>query len=94
MEAPWLGTLQPSGEDVSVVFESSRGRTRIEGETVMSTFDVFKRPDMPNFPVLYQGGVRYRWDGEETYGMLERSSMHDKIVWPRPEPVQGGGTTR
>ena len=38
--------------------------------------------DQPNFPVLYQGGVRYRWDGEETYGMLERSSMHDKITWP------------
>jgi len=80
VEAPWLGTLQPSGEDVSVVFESSRGRTRIEGETVMSTFDVFKRPDMPNFPVLYQGGVRYRWDGEETYGMLERSYPLEKIA--------------
>lgn len=36
---------------------------------------------MPNFPMLYQGGVRYRWDGEETYGMLERSSMRDKIDW-------------
>jgi len=80
--APWLTKLQPSGEDVSVVFESSRGQTRIEGETVVSTFDVFKRSDMPDFPVLYQGGVRYRWDGEETYGMLERSSMHDKIAWP------------
>jgi hypothetical protein len=32
--------------------------------------------------VLHQGGVRYRWDGEETYGMIERSSMHDKIQWP------------
>jgi hypothetical protein len=82
VRAPWLAKLQSSGEDVSVVFETSSGHTRIEGETAMSTFDVFRRPDMPNFPVLYQGGVRYRWDGEETYGMLERSSMHDKITWP------------
>lgn len=82
VEAPWLGKLQPAGEDVSVVFESELGRTRIEGETVVSTFDVVERPAMPNFPVLYQGGVRYRWDGEETYGMLERSTMRDKIIWP------------
>jgi len=82
VEAPWLGKLQPAVEDVAVVFESELGLTRIEGETALSTFDVVDRPDMPNFPVLYQGGVRYRWDSEETYGMLERSTMRDKIVWP------------
>ncbi len=82
VQAPWLTTLRPAGEDVSVVFESARGRTRIEGTTAMSTFDLFKRPELPDFPVLCQGAVRYRWDGEETYGMLERSSMHDKITWP------------
>lgn len=81
VEAPWLRRLQPAGEDVSVVLETERGRTRIEGEPVVSTYDVFK-PDMPDFPVLYQGGVRYQWAGEETYGMLERSSMRDKISWP------------
>jgi hypothetical protein len=82
VEAPWLTKLQPTGEDVSVVLETSRGRTRIEGETVVSTFDQFVRPDMPDFPVFYQGGMRCRWDGEETYGMLERSSTPDKIVRP------------
>jgi len=25
-------------------------------------------------------GVRYRWDGEETYGMLERSNPLDKFI--------------
>jgi hypothetical protein len=79
VEAPWLTKLVPAGEDVSVVLETSRGRTLIEGTTVLSAFDLYQRPDMPNFPVLYQGGIRYRWDGEETYGMLERSSMHDKV---------------
>ncbi|MEX5633161.1 hypothetical protein [Parafrankia sp. FMc2] len=81
IEAPWLGRLQPSGEDVSLVLESELGRTRIEGESVVSTFDIVHRPDMPNFPVLHQGGIRYRWDGEETYGMLERSTMRDRIIW-------------
>jgi hypothetical protein len=31
------------------------------------------------FPALQQAGVRYRWDGEETYGMLERSIPMDKL---------------
>ncbi|OAA25747.1 hypothetical protein UG55_102015 [Frankia sp. EI5c] len=81
VRAPWLGVLQPAGEDVSVVLDSELGRTTIEGETALSTFDVTVRPEMPNFPVLYQGAVRYRWDGQETYGMLERSTMRDKIIW-------------
>jgi hypothetical protein len=28
---------------------------------------------------LQQAGVRYRWDGEEAFGMLERSNPLDKI---------------
>jgi hypothetical protein len=24
---------------------------------------------MPSFPAFQQAGVRYRWDGEEAYGM-------------------------
>ncbi len=32
------------------------------------------------FPALQQAGVRYRWDGEQTIGMLERSSPMDNIV--------------
>jgi hypothetical protein len=35
---------------------------------------------MPSFPALQQAGVRYRWDGEETYGMLERSNPLDKTA--------------
>jgi hypothetical protein len=31
------------------------------------------------FPALQQAGVRYRYNGEETIGMLERSSPMDKI---------------
>ena len=32
------------------------------------------KEEMPGFPALQQAGVRYRWDGEESFGMLERSA--------------------
>ncbi len=78
LKAPWLHRLVPKGDDASFVFESKLGVTRIEGETVFSTFEM-GLPEYPQFPLLFQGGVRYRWDGEETYGMLERSSMRDRV---------------
>ena len=90
VEAPWLSRLQPLGEDVSVVLETANGTERIEGETVLSTHDITDPSEVPaellakmanwTFPALQQAGVRYRWNGEETYGMLERSSPMDKIT--------------
>ena len=80
VQAPWLSRIQATGEDVAVIFESEQlGQVHIEGETVVSTFDVALRKEMPNFPGLYQGGARYRWDGEETYGMIERSSPMEQL---------------
>ena len=83
VEAPWLSRLQPLGEDVSVVLETANGTERIEGETVVSTHDITDPAEVPaemmellanwTFPALQQAGVRYRWNGEETIGMLERS---------------------
>jgi hypothetical protein len=88
-EAPWLRVLQPLHEDVSLVLETPRGRVRIEGETVFSTYDIHHddasfatdelKKEMPSFPALQQAGVRYRWDGEQAFGMLERSSPLDQI---------------
>jgi hypothetical protein len=90
VEAPWLTKLQPLGEDVSVVLETADGTVRIEGETVVYTHDITDPSEIPadqlaklanwTFPALQQAGVRYRWDGEETYGMLERSSPMDKLI--------------
>ncbi|MGV0716714.1 hypothetical protein ABQE93_15030 [Mycolicibacterium sp. XJ662] len=89
VEAPWLRRLRARGEDVSVVLETERGTVRIEGETVLSTHDITDPADIPaeqlakladwSFPALQQAGVRYRWDGEETIGMLERSSPTDQL---------------
>ena len=89
VEAPWLTRLQPLGQAVPLVLETDRGTVAIEGETVVSTFDIHHddktfstealKQETASFPALQQGGVRYRWDGEETYGMLERSNPLDKI---------------
>ncbi len=90
VEAPWLSRLQPLGEDVSVVLETPHGIERIQGETVVSTHDITDPSDVPpemmellanwTFPALQQAGVRYRWNGEETIGMLERSMPKDKLT--------------
>jgi hypothetical protein len=89
VEAPWLTKLQPLGENVSVVLETADRTVRIEGETVLSTHDITDPSEIPpdqlaklanwTFPALQQAGVRYRWDGEETYGMLERSMPMDNL---------------
>jgi hypothetical protein len=72
VSAPWLRRLQPHSEDVSLTLRTADGDVRIEGETVLSAC-------MPGgtsqefAPALQQAGVRYRWDGEQTFGMMERS---------------------
>ena len=80
IKAPWLSRLEPYGDDVSCVLETPRGNIEIQGQTWVSTF-AMGRPNMPpNFPVLQQTGVRYRWDGEESFGMMERSIRKDKLI--------------
>jgi hypothetical protein len=78
VDAPWLHRLQPFGEDVAVTLRTAKGDVRIEGETILSacmaggTHHEFA-------PALQQAGVRYRWEGEETYGMMERSIPVDQL---------------
>jgi hypothetical protein len=71
VDAPWLRRLQPNGEDVSLTLRTKEGDVRIEGETVLSACMPGGLPEFP--PALQQAGVRYRWNGEETFGMMERS---------------------
>ena len=72
VDAPWLRRLQPNGERVPVTLRTADGDVRIEGETFVSAC-------MPGgthhefAPALQQAGARYTWDGEETFGMMERS---------------------
>ena len=60
-------------QDVSLELQSELGTTRIEGVTMLSTMRV-ARTDLFGLS-LEQTGVRYTWDGETAYGMLERSSV-------------------
>jgi hypothetical protein len=83
VEAPWLARLQPSGEDVSVVLETAKGTTRIEGRSVMSNFMVMGGVGSDaDFPVLQQAITRYSWDGESAQGMMERSMPGNQITRP------------
>ena len=75
VDAPWLRTLAPRGQDVSVVLESEKGTTRIRAESLMSCFMVMGGvgPGTEGFPVLQQAITRYTLDGETANGMMERS---------------------
>jgi hypothetical protein len=80
VDAPWLRTLAPKGEDVSCVLETEDGRTvTIKGETAISTFMVMP-PDVGGGLQLQQAIVRYTLDGETANGMLERSTPPTNIA--------------
>jgi hypothetical protein len=69
---PWLRKIMLEGDDVSLELESDLGVTRIEGRTLLSSFHI-GNPGV-NGMNNQQGSVRYRWDGQEVMGMIERSS--------------------
>ena len=77
IEIPWLRRIVGEGDDVSLALESDIGITRIAGVTALSTFRV-GNPDIGGLN-LHQGGVRYTWDGQCAYGMIERSS-HESLT--------------
>jgi hypothetical protein len=68
VHAPWLTRLHP-------VFSTHD----IHHNDDMYSMQALKQ-EMPSFPALQQAGVRYRWDGEQAYGMLVRSNPLDKIT--------------
>jgi hypothetical protein len=80
VQAPWLQTLAPKGEDVSCVLETEDGRTvSIRGETAVSTFMVMT-PEQGGGLQLQQAICRYTWDDETANGMLERSTAPTKLA--------------
>lgn len=81
VEAPWLRTMQQSGEAVAVVLESERGTTRITGETLLSCFTDMTGlgPEAAAYPILQQAIVQYDWEGETANGMMERSLPGNQV---------------
>ncbi len=69
---PFLRRLMVRGDDVSLELESELGVTRIGGVSEPSVIRV-GNPDTMGL-TLQQGGVRYTWDDQAAYGMIERSS--------------------
>jgi len=81
VDTPWKRGWDPSGEDVSFTMRTARGDVAITAATHLSTFN----PPIPMggdvaFPPVQQGIAHYRWDGEEAYGMIERSIRADLPV--------------
>jgi hypothetical protein len=76
--APWMARLVASGADASLVLESGLGTIRIEGTTMLSTFDhhLF---EMADSSILSSSAARYVWDGEETIGLIERCTLREAI---------------
>ena len=68
----------PNGDHVPVTLRTADSDIHIEGETIVSacmaggTHHEFS-------PALQQAGVRYTWDGEVSYGMMERSIPVDQL---------------
>ena len=84
VDAPWLQTLAPKGQDVSVTLETEDGKTTtVQGETALSTFHVMNASagaaGMVGDFRLQQAIVQYTWDGEAVTGMLERSSATSQV---------------
>ncbi len=77
VKAPFLRTIVPEGDDVTVELESEFGRTVIAGKTTLSTFRV-GNPDIGGLN-LQQGGAKFTWDGQTAYGMVERST-HESLT--------------
>lgn len=69
---PWLRRAIETGDDVSVEIETALGTTRIKGTTLLSTFRIGNK-DIWGLD-LHQSGALYEWDGQRTYGMIERSA--------------------
>jgi prepilin-type processing-associated H-X9-DG protein len=72
-KAPWMTRMVGSGEDVTVEMESELGLTVIEGRSALSTF-MWGHPGLGGLDFQQAGGL-YTWNGESSYGMLERSHL-------------------
>jgi len=89
IEGPWMTQFVPHDGPVDLVLETDAGRVRIEGRTHDSTyirkgnpmFGDWMQKGAEQYVALpfHQGGARYTWDGETTYGMIERSLPADKV---------------
>lgn len=80
VQAPWMRELLTGGEDVPLVLESADGLVSIEGTTFVNCRSPGASVLPASFPIVQQAHARYRWDGEEACGMIERSTLRDQMI--------------
>jgi len=93
IEAPWLTQFVPNGGACDLVLEiEEREIVRINGLTHLAYFAATGRPQHGDWSLdvampmpFHQGGARYSWDGESTYGMIERSLPEERWTSPLPK---------
>ena len=80
LDRPWMQNSQVHDDKFSFVIRTAKGESRVEARTHASAFAPERqmRPGV-TFPILQQGIGRYRCDGEEAYGMIERAT---RMEWP------------
>ena len=72
VEAPWLAFLAEGPTPCPLVLETADGVVEVGGETALPTFKVLPPGFGPGI-TIEQSIARYALDGEETFGMIERS---------------------
>lgn len=78
VEASWMHRLELAGDIAPLVLECAEGRIHIEMQTLLKMFD-HHFFEMADTSVLEQGVARYRWEGEETVGLIERCTLREKL---------------
>jgi hypothetical protein len=79
VQAPWMRKLYTGGEDVPLVLETADGLVTIEGTTFVNCRSLGASVLPASFPIVQQAHARYRWDGEEASGMIERSTLREQM---------------
>jgi hypothetical protein len=89
VDAPWLTKFEPEAGPVPLVLQAEQRRLHIDGSTTTSTA-MAGRSGLSKVAAIsssgarqslffHQGGARYTWDGENAYGMIERSLPIDAV---------------
>lgn len=77
---PWLVKLLTSGDEVPFELETLDGRRiSIEGTSFANARCRVSAALPPDFPIIQQSHVHYRWGEEQATGMMERSSLPSKM---------------
>ena len=79
VQIPWMTELRTGGEHVPLVLETADGRIEIDGTSFVNLRSRGGGATPATFPVVQQSHARYRWGSEQASGMMERSTLRDRL---------------